>query len=102
MSTEKIPFGTSTSTSSSVGFTIGTSTRVSDSAIVPAKPRIDDNAVKREAIRTAVYNHIRAVRALGRTQVLPAEVAAALGLSERDVLTALATLEDKGVKKLAP
>jgi hypothetical protein len=46
----------------------------------------------------AVYAHIRAVRALGRTQINTDEIAKALGLSVGEVNSTLASLKKKGVK----
>jgi hypothetical protein len=50
------------------------------------------------AMENAVYGHIRAIRALGRTQVSASEIAAALFLPVGDVITALNALRSKGVK----
>jgi hypothetical protein len=49
-------------------------------------------------IESAVYGHIRAVRALGRTTVDSHGIARALGLSPAAVTQALQNLADKGVK----
>jgi hypothetical protein len=59
-------------------------------------PRRAPNRAK--ALENAVYGHIRAVRALGRTQISASEIAAALGLSVSAVMKALAGLRKKGVK----
>jgi hypothetical protein len=48
------------------------------------------------AIENAVYGHIRAIRALGRTQVSASEIAAALSIPVGDVITALNALRSKG------
>lgn len=49
-------------------------------------------------IANAVYGHIRAVRALGKTTVDSHEIARALNLSPAQVAQALKELADKGVK----
>lgn len=51
-----------------------------------------------KALENAVYGHIRAVRALGRTQINASEIAAALSVPLSDVITAIAALRNKGVK----
>jgi hypothetical protein len=75
----------STGTSSSV---MTTTAGASRDAAVPSNKDIE----------SAVYAHIQAVRALGRTHINPTEIAAALGLSERQVLSTLSALRSKGVK----
>jgi hypothetical protein len=49
-------------------------------------------------VENAVYSHIRAVRALGRTKINSLEIAKALQLSLPMVQQALEKLADKGVK----
>lgn len=61
--------------------------------VAPVTP--DKNA---ENVQNAVYGHIRAVRALGRTEILPSEIATALGLTTVQVMEALTALQGKGVK----
>jgi hypothetical protein len=51
-----------------------------------------------KALENAVYGHISAVRALGRTQILASEIATSLSLPLADVVKALANLRSKGVK----
>lgn len=51
-----------------------------------------------KAIESAVYAHIRAVRALGRQTINTSEIAEALGLSVDIVNGAIANLTKKGVK----
>ena len=58
-------------------------------------------AQKRSApdeIERAVFAHIQAVRALGRTRINTADIALALGLPTKSVERAVAKLKDKGVK----
>jgi hypothetical protein len=58
------------------------------------------NKMSNKDIESAVYSHIQAVRALGRTQVNTAEIAAALRLRAEVVLRTIHALEGKGVKVL--
>ena len=51
-------------------------------------------------VESAVYAHIQAVRALGRTHIEPQEIARALGLSVSQVQGTIAALKSKGVKAL--
>jgi DNA-binding MarR family transcriptional regulator len=51
-------------------------------------------------VQNAVYAHIRAIRALGRTKINTAEVADALLLSVGEVNRAISSLKGKGVKVL--
>jgi hypothetical protein len=57
--------------------------------------------IRNKKIEAAVYSHIRAIRALGRTTVNTAEIASALGVPRVLVEQAIASLSKKGVK-LAP
>ena len=50
------------------------------------------------AIEAAVYAHIRAIRALGRTKINTAEIARALDIGIKDVERALDNMKEKGVK----
>lgn len=50
------------------------------------------------SVSRAVYDHIRAMRTLGRTTVNSADIAKALGLSRRDVEAAIVQLSERGVK----
>lgn len=52
----------------------------------------------KRVIQGAVYAHIRAVRALGRTRLNTAEIAEALSLSIGEVNRAVASLKTKGVR----
>ncbi len=51
-----------------------------------------------KGIEAAVYAHIRAMRALGHTNVNSLAVARALSLSVTDVEAAMRNLSDKGVR----
>jgi hypothetical protein len=51
------------------------------------------------AIRNAVYQHIRAMRSLGRTTANTAEIAKALGVSVHAVEVAAAELRGRGVRR---
>jgi len=54
----------------------------------------------KKATENAIYGYIRAVRALGRTEVNTIEIADALSLSIAAVDQALVSLRKKGVKPL--
>jgi hypothetical protein len=58
------------------------------------------SAPRAKNVENAVYAHIQAVRALGRTQIEPEEIARALGLSVSQVQGTIAALRSKGVKAL--
>ena len=74
----------------------GTSTQ-SDYAIeIPAGKR--DTNQPANKVQSAVYSHIRALRALGKTSVNTAEIAEALNISQKAVIRAVRELSDKGVK----
>jgi biotin operon repressor len=49
-------------------------------------------------VQNAVYAYIRAIRALGRTQINTTEVADALSLSVAEVNGAISSLGKKGVR----
>ena len=51
-------------------------------------------------VENAVYAYIRAVRALGRTKLITAEIADALSLSTVEVNEAISSLKEKGVRVL--
>lgn len=53
-----------------------------------------------KAIESAVYAHIRAVRALGRATINSAEIAEALSIPLEKVHNALVALKAKGVRAL--
>jgi hypothetical protein len=59
-----------------------------------------ERKVESKKIENAVYAHIQAVRALGRTQIEPQEIARALGLSVPQVLSTIQALKQKGVKQV--
>lgn len=76
--------------------TSGATTSAATTTIAPisgAQP-----AVSNKNIENAVYGHLRAVRALGRTEILPSEIAAALSIPTSAVIEALTNLQSKGVK----
>jgi hypothetical protein len=72
------------------------------SVSVGAKATVTASArkVKAPNIENAVYAHIQAVRALGKTKITPEEIAAALGLSVSEVQGTISALRNKGVKTL--
>jgi hypothetical protein len=63
----------------------------------PSAP-VTERKVDGKKIESAVYAHIQAVRALGRTTINTTEVARALGLSLADVERTLSALRRRGVK----
>ena len=78
--------------------------KINPSVVAPAKvPRrrkrmaAPDRPSSKD-VEAAVYGHIRAMRALGRTKLNTDEIAAALGLSVNQVNQTLGALKKKGVK----
>ena len=71
-----------------------------DAAAPPRKrsPRISVVPTPNKNVESAVYAHIQAVRALGRTQINTVEIASALGLSPVAVEQTVAGLIKKGIK----
>jgi len=63
-------------------------------------PRVRRTTLSSARVQNAVYAHIRAIRALGRTKINTAEVADALLLSVGEVNRAISSLKGKGVKVL--
>lgn len=53
-----------------------------------------------KGVVNAVYGYIRAIRALGRTEINTSEIAEALSLSVSDVNRAISSLKRRGVKVL--
>ena len=64
----------------------------STSVTARVRPTVDKNII------TAVYSHIRAIRALGRTRVNSADISDALEIPRKEVDKAIRELTDKGVK----
>jgi DNA-binding MarR family transcriptional regulator len=54
--------------------------------------------LSRKNVLNAVYAHIRAIRALGRTEVNTSDIAEALSLPVAEVNRAVSSLKKKGVK----
>jgi hypothetical protein len=54
----------------------------------------------RKNVQNAVYAHIRAIRALGRTEINTGEIADALSLPVAEVNRAISSLKKKGVNAL--
>ena len=82
--------------------TARTSTGSSDNEylIITASPntrKVSESQNKK--IESAVYSHIKALRALGRTNVNSLEIAEALGLSIQAVHRVIDQLKKKGVRK---
>jgi predicted Rossmann fold nucleotide-binding protein DprA/Smf involved in DNA uptake len=80
---------------STASTTAGRITLSMSMAMPPTHRKVESKKIER-----AVYAHIQAVRALGRTQIEPQEIARALGLSVQQVLSTIHTLKQKGVKQV--
>ena len=93
-------FLTATSTGSNVSVSVETFTSTTTSPwvdrVVVAKVEKDREQELRR-IETAVFSHIKAIRALGKTSVNTAEIADALSISLQDVDRAVTGLKQKGV-----
>lgn len=74
----------------------GTNTSASHLVITDVAPRRKEIAPGK-AIEDAIYSHLQAVRALGRTQVTVDEVASALQLDPAVVQVHMQALRDRGV-----
>ena len=97
----KLDFGVFTTTSSA-GFVLPDATvTVGDGMI--SGPVIGGAGISKSAaeVQKAVYAHIQALRALGRTNVNTVEVARALSLPLTLVDAAVESLKTKGVKTAA-
>jgi hypothetical protein len=72
-------------------------TGTSAGATYPIGPKVTTNRATAE-IENAVYGHLRALRALGRTKLNVSEVAEALKIPATAVLGAVNALREKGFK----
>jgi hypothetical protein len=72
---------------------VGSAGRMATVASKPSRTRSSD-------LESAVYAHIQALRALGKTTVTPEEIARALGLPVTKVERALPSLNNRGVRVL--
>jgi len=92
-------FAPKTSTSSSRVY-LSTSTTASfgqsNFNVAPVTSR--DVTERAKAMEKAVFNYLRAIRALGRTTAHTVEIAQALEVSEGEVLAILPALAQKGVR----
>jgi hypothetical protein len=84
------------STSSQVVLSSESTTSGRFSVSKPVRIRRKERA--NSSIENAVYGYIQAIRALGRTKINTAEVAAALSLAVSEVNGALSALKKKGVR----
>lgn len=96
---------TTTSTTTSAWMSLPTAnnttvTIVTSSALLGSKKETQTKTSVRD-IQVAVYSHIQAVRALGRTNINTEEIAKALSLPVGSVNVAIAKLKDKGVRVAA-
>jgi hypothetical protein len=81
--------------------TVGSVEGTPDTTIAPRKPlrrRTTIDRAMRIRMERAIYSHIRAMRALGRTRIDTREIAKALGLSTVQVVSAIGSLKRKGVR----
>ena len=74
------------------------SSSTSASTVVMSTSGVTHHSAPLKPLENAVYGHIQAVRALGRTEITASEIAAALSVPVLDVINALAALTSKGVK----
>jgi hypothetical protein len=83
------------SASETVTYSVSTPTSltVTYNVEAPAAPRNSSKDIER-----AVYSYLRAVRALGRTELNVSDVAGALHIATPLVVAALSALRSKGVK----
>ena len=63
-------------------------------------PRVRRPSRASKNIQNAVYAHIRAIRALGRTEINTSEIADALSLPVAEVNRAISSLKKNGVRAL--
>jgi hypothetical protein len=61
-------------------------------------PSISSAPKASKEVEKAVYAYVRAVRALGRTEVTVSDISKALDIAEPAVIQALTALRSKGVK----
>ena len=90
----------SSGSNTSVSITTSTSTtafRV-DRPVVARDEK--DRAQELRRIEAAVFSHIKALRALGKTLVNTAEISDALSISRQEVERAIKGLEQKGVRRV--
>jgi hypothetical protein len=88
---------TASSTSGSVTYSISTPAAGFSKfnvAIGPAKA----SSKPSKDVEKAIYAYVRAVRALGRTQLNVSDISKALNISEPAVIQALGALRSKGIK----
>jgi len=90
---------------STTAYALGTKFSLSTSSVggiytvqVPAEPSLATAQIADDNIENAVYGHIRAIRALGRTRIDTSEIANALGISISQVHKTLESLKKKGVR----
>lgn len=106
-SNQRGKWASTTSTTSGVGSVtvVGATSTSSSEAVTFGYSIVFEDAAKAarnlKAIEDAVYAHIRAIRALGRTRINTAEIAQALSVSQRDVDRAVENLKGKGVRRVA-
>jgi hypothetical protein len=99
--TAQTPISATTITDSS-GTTIGTNISTTTVGTIYTVQRRSQGLIStnytEKNIESAVYSHIQAMRALGRTKINTVEISRALGLSLAAVDNTLQSLKKKGVR----
>ena len=67
---------------------------------IPAQDSFPGVRSSSKITESAVYAHIRALRALGHTTINTAKIADALSLNRRQVERAISALKDKGIRAM--
>jgi hypothetical protein len=88
------------STSGTASTAAPTTTTATVSVGAKATVTVSARRISASDLQNAVYAHIQAVRALGKTKITPEEIARALGLPLSTVEGSLSALQSKGVKVL--
>ena len=92
--------GDSTVTNNGIIHGIGTSTSSMITVVASSSPSKSVPKINNTQIVDAVYGHLRAIRALGRTKASISEIAKSLNLPYNQVESALADLHQRGVRPL--
>jgi hypothetical protein len=89
------------SNASASGAIVGTDTTTSfPQTSVVQSHKLPARSTHDKKIERAVYSHIRAIRALGRTRINTSDIADALSLKVSEVNSAVAKLKRKGVRNI--
>lgn len=93
---DRVRVNTGVSTTNTATQTFSTSVSSSDQIALPRS-----NQALLSGVERAVFEHIRALRALGHVRVNTYDIAVAMRLPLADVEKTIATLESKGVRVAA-